>query len=60
VSQTTSQYLDDFGVALAMWADENLFGHGIADDEEYEGTAEQFADELHERAYQVLTERPVR
>jgi hypothetical protein len=57
--QSPDMFLTGFIEQIAMWADENLFGHGLSHDE-YESLAEKLADDLHEAAYQTLLDRPVR
>jgi hypothetical protein len=59
MERTETTYVSDFGVSLAMWADESLFGHDLPDDE-YEGKCERFADDLAEHAFATLMDRPVR
>lgn len=54
-----AEYLEQFSVGLAMWADENLWSHDTSD-EDYEEDVRRFCDELHERAFSTLMERPVR
>lgn len=54
-----NEFIDSFAISLAMWADEHLFGHGISD-ADYDREAERFAEELAQRAYETLMERPVR
>lgn len=58
--QSQDEFLSNIEQSLAMWADENLFGHDIEDDEKYELACARLADELHETAYVTLRERPVR
>jgi hypothetical protein len=53
------RFLSQLLQTVAMWADENLFGHGLSDDD-YEREAMRFADDAHEAVRQVLMERPVR
>jgi hypothetical protein len=52
-------FVKDFEVHVAMWADENLFGHGL-NNEAYESESITLADELHDVTWRVLEERPVR
>lgn len=53
------EFLEGMMISLAMWADENGFGHGLADDP-YEDECERFADDAHALIAQTLTDRPVR
>jgi hypothetical protein len=58
-TQSPAKYIDAFMVALAMWADENLYGHGEEDDR-YETLCEEFAEAIGSAAYDTLMDRPVR
>ncbi len=58
-SEKRAAFVRDFKMQLAMWADENLFGHGLTD-EAYEAESMMLADELHESTYRVLETRPER
>lgn len=55
----TNNLIADIEMQIAIWADENLFGHDL-DDDAYEEASERLADDLHEAVYLTLVERPIR
>jgi hypothetical protein len=58
-TEKRARFVNDFVVQIAMWADENLFGHGLTT-VDYEDECERLSAALYDESFVTLLERPER